>query len=199
MKKSRIETAETRKRILKVASQEFKRNGIQATRVSEIMAAAGLTHGGFYRHFESKEALLAEACEAAMGNMADNAHAAIEGGDQAFAEYLNDFLSRNVHEDCEVACTFVTMGSELARTDERTRHTLSEGFRTWIEILSRRGSDEEGAQAARADAMFKLSAMIGAVTLARIIDDPAFADEVLAQARDRLVVQAELARVQETV
>jgi TetR/AcrR family transcriptional regulator, transcriptional repressor for nem operon len=197
MKKSRVETAETRKRIVEIASQEFKRSGIQATRVSEIMAAAGLTHGGFYRHFDSKEALLAEACAMAMGHMADNAHAAIEGGDQAFTEYLNDFLSRNVHEDCEVACTFVTMGSELARTDERTRHTLSEGFRTWIEILARREGDE-GAQAARADAMFKLSAMIGAVTMARIIDDPAFADEVLAQARDRLIEQSASARLEET-
>jgi TetR/AcrR family transcriptional regulator, transcriptional repressor for nem operon len=197
MKKSRVETAETRKRIVEIASQEFKRSGIQATRVSEIMAAAGLTHGGFYRHFDSKEALLAEACAMAMEHMADNAHAAIEGGDQAFTEYLNDFLSRNVHEDCEVACTFVTMGSELARTDERTRHTLSEGFRTWIEILARREGDE-GAQAARADAMFKLSAMIGAVTMARIIDDPAFADEVLAQARDRLIEQSASARLEET-
>lgn len=186
MKKSKAETAETRKRIVKVASQEFKRTGIQATRVSEIMAAAGLTHGGFYRHFDSKEQLLAEACATAMGNLAEKARTAVKGGKGAFADYLSEFMSRAFHEDCSGSCAFVTMGSELARADDRTRNAMTEGFRTWIDILAEQ-DPEKDSKAAHADAMFKLSAMIGAVTMARIIDDPDFADDVLTEARARLV------------
>ena len=66
MKKSKAETAATRKKIVAVASQAFKSNGIHATGVAEIMAAAGMTHGGFYRHFESKEQLIAAACAASI-------------------------------------------------------------------------------------------------------------------------------------
>ncbi len=61
MKKSKLEAAETRRRIVKTAAAEFRRNGIHATGLSDVMAAAGLTHGGFYRHFDSKDQLVAEA------------------------------------------------------------------------------------------------------------------------------------------
>lgn len=186
MKKSKAETAETRRRIVEIASQEFRRSGIQATSVSEIMSAAGLTHGGFYRHFESKEHLLAEACATAMGHLAENASAAVDGGKRAFDRYLSEFLSRAFHEDCAGSCTFVTMGSELARADEQTRHVMSEGFRSWVDILTRQANKED-SKAARGEAMFKLSAMIGAVTMARIIDDGKFADQLLTETRKRLV------------
>lgn len=189
MKKSKAETAETRKRIVEIASQEFKRNGIQATSVSEIMSAAGLTHGGFYRHFESKEHLLAEACATAMGRLAENANAAVNGGKRAFDRYLSEFLSRAFHEDCAGSCAFVTMGSELARADDETRHAMSEGFRTWVDILTKQSASED-SKAARGEAMFKLSAMIGAVTMARIIDDRKFADQLLTETRKRLVGSA---------
>ena len=66
MKKSKLEAAETRRRIVKTAAAEFRRNGIHDTGLSGVMAAAGLTHGGFYRHFDSKDQLVAEACAAAM-------------------------------------------------------------------------------------------------------------------------------------
>ena len=66
MRKSRQEAAETRERIVKVAAREFNESGIQSTGLTEIMAAAGLTHGGFYKHFSSKDQLVAEAVEAAL-------------------------------------------------------------------------------------------------------------------------------------
>jgi len=63
MRKSRKEAAETRERIVKMAAREFNESGIQATGLAEIMAAAGLTHGGFYKHFSSKDQLVGEGCE----------------------------------------------------------------------------------------------------------------------------------------
>ncbi|MBV8509146.1 MAG: TetR family transcriptional regulator, partial [Xanthobacteraceae bacterium] len=68
MKRSKIEAAETRRRIVKTAAAEFRRKGINATGLNDVMAAAGLTHGGFYRHFASKDQLVAEACAAALGS-----------------------------------------------------------------------------------------------------------------------------------
>ena len=73
MKKSKLETAETRRRIVKAAAAEFRRNGIHATGLCELMAAVGLTHGGFYRHFDSKDQLVTEACAAGMEAEIDGA------------------------------------------------------------------------------------------------------------------------------
>jgi TetR/AcrR family transcriptional repressor of nem operon len=72
MRKSRQEAAETRERIVKVAAREFNESGIQSTGLTEIMAAAGLTHGGFYKHFSSKDQLVAEAIDAALERIADS-------------------------------------------------------------------------------------------------------------------------------
>src|SRR5882757_7486907 len=72
MKKSKKEAAETRQRIVKTAAAEFRRNGIDGTALADLMAAAGLTHGGFYRHFASKDQLVAEACVAGMETVVED-------------------------------------------------------------------------------------------------------------------------------
>src|ERR1700731_4181175 len=76
MRKSKDETAATRVRIVETAAREFRRNGIHATGLADVMAAAGLTHGGFYRHFQSKDQLVAEACGAGMNSIVARAEAA---------------------------------------------------------------------------------------------------------------------------
>src|SRR5262249_36398535 len=76
MRKSKLEAAETRRRIVKTAAAEFRRKGIRSTGLSDVMATAGLTHGGFYRHFASKDELVAEACAAAMQSLDETAEAA---------------------------------------------------------------------------------------------------------------------------
>lgn len=81
MKKSKAEAAQTRRRIVQTASEKFRDNGIDAIGLTELMAAAGLTHGGFYRHFESKAHLVAEACTVGMDPLiASCAAAASKGG-----------------------------------------------------------------------------------------------------------------------
>src|SRR5262245_17826649 len=88
MRKSREEAAQTRRRIVEAAAREFRKNGIVATGLNDLMRAAGLTHGGFYKHFESKDQLVAEACTAAVdaaianwGMEAHPLHERIEGAD----------------------------------------------------------------------------------------------------------------------
>ncbi|MFJ1254133.1 TetR/AcrR family transcriptional regulator [Cupriavidus sp. CuC1] len=182
MKKSKAETAETRRRIVEIAVREFRRNGIHATGVSEIMAAAGLTHGGFYRHFASKDQLVAEACAASMESLVQTAEAAAEGGTEAFLNHIRDFLSAEYRDDRLGGCPLVALGSELARADDDARRAASNGFRGLIDVISEYFDSEE----AKGGAIFTLSAMIGAVTMSRIIDDPQLSNQILEEAKKRL-------------
>src|SRR5258708_38759124 len=103
MKKSKKEAAETRQRIVKTASAEFRRNGINGTGLSDLMSAAGLTHGGFYRHFDSKDQLVAESCAAAVDSMVESLTSALSrktkrsgleagSGDYHFKEPRGEFF-----------------------------------------------------------------------------------------------------------
>jgi TetR/AcrR family transcriptional regulator, transcriptional repressor for nem operon len=188
MKKSKAETAETRKRILEVAAQAFKSKGITATGVAEIMVAAGLTHGAFYRHFASKEQLVAEACASSMDVLVESAEVAAEGGQASFLKHLEDFLSAEYRDDTLGGCPLVAMGSELVRADTQTRRAASQGFQQLIDIVAR-WTPAEDLASARAEAMFTLSAMIGAVTMSRIVDDPEVSDQILNVTRQRLTGQ----------
>lgn len=185
MKTSKVQKAATRKRILDVASQEFRKNGIHATSVAEIMSIAGLTHGGFYRHFASKEQLIAEACAVSMESIVEMAEFAMEGGEESFINHFNDFLSLEYHDDIKGGCAFVVMGSELAQADSETRRAASEGLKKWVDVIAQRelgGSSKTN----KADVLFKLSAMVGAVTMARIVDDQALSNQILNETKDRL-------------
>ena len=182
-RKSKAETALTRKRIIEVAARAFKNNGIEATGVAEVMAAAGLTHGGFYRHFESKEQLVTEACASSMELMVEAAQTAAGQGDAAFLKHLESFITKDTRTAYLCGCPLVAMGSELARSDIETRRAVSQGYRQLIDIIAGRGS---GDKAAKEDATFTLCSMIGAVTMAKIMDDPAFSEQILTIARKRL-------------
>ncbi|WP_434576507.1 TetR/AcrR family transcriptional regulator [Pseudomonas sp. Z3-6] len=185
MRKSKAETAETRKRIVNVASQVFKCNGIHAAGVSEIMAAAGLTHGGFYRHFESKEQLVAEACAVSMDELVGAAEIAVEGGDETFLKHVEDFLSAEYRDDHLGGSPLVAMGSELARASEATRRAATLGYEGLIELMAKR-CHLRGPELAKTDAIFTLSSMIGAVTMSRIVDDPELSHLILESTRTRL-------------
>lgn len=185
MRKSKVETAETRKRIIEIAARAFKNNGIHATGVSEIMAAVGMTHGGFYRHFSSKEELLAIACAKNIEQLIDSFEAAIDGGDDVFLKHLEDFLSAEYRDDRLAGCALVAMGSELVRADSETRRAASQGFEDLIVTLTKQ-MGPEGDPESRDDAIFTLTSMIGAVTMARVVDDSGLSLRILGVAKRRL-------------
>ena len=185
MKKSKAETALTRKRIIEVAVQAFKANGIQATGVAEIMQAAGLTHGAFYRHFESKEQLVCEACAASMDVLLESAEN-LGDTDASYRKQIDYILSAENRDDCVGGCPLAAMGSELVRADAETRKVVSERYLEVIEAMASRGPNA-GTKAGYADAVFALCSMIGAITMSRIIDDPVASAQILDVARKRLV------------
>lgn len=185
MKRSKAETAETRKRILEVASQAFKTNGIQGTGVAEIMAAAGLSHGGFYRHFASKEQLVAEACAVSMDFFVGSAGAAAERGRESFVKHIEHSLSAEYRDDTLGGCPLVAMGSELVRADVATRRAASQGFEDLVDVVAK-WIPVEDSSTARDDAIFTLVSMIGAVTMSRIIDNRELSDQILDITKKRL-------------
>src|SRR6516162_11140877 len=132
MRKSREETVETRKRIVRAAACKFREKGIVATGLADLMKAAGLTHGGFYKHFESKDQLVAEACAEAVKTILERlAVAASKKGGAAAA-----YLSTGHRDNPAAGCPLSAIGSELARSDEKTRAAATTCFLKLVEIMA---------------------------------------------------------------
>ena len=179
MRKSREEAAETRKRIVTAASRSFRKDGVVASGLNDLMSAAGLTHGGFYKHFESKDQLVAEACAAAMGALIQKL---TDAGPGAVAAYLSDWHRDNPGEGCPLS----SIGSELGRTDDRTRAVATDGFSKLVELIAAQFEGVPPASARRR-ALVAVSTMIGAVTMARIVTDPELSAEILWEAEKSLM------------
>jgi TetR/AcrR family transcriptional repressor of nem operon len=187
MRKSKRETAETRERIVKTAAAEFRKNGINKTGLSELMAAAGLTHGGFYRHFGSKDQLVAEACAAAVEPELESFLAALSHEDKAnvLEAIAATYLSPKHRDDPSGGCPFAALGSELARSDDHTRAVATAGFSKLVDMLAEQLGKTQ-PDAAKQRALVALSMMVGALTVSRIVNDPKLSAEILRQTKKHL-------------
>lgn len=181
MRKSREAAAETRKRIVTAAATEFRAHGIVATGLNDLMKAAGLTHGGFYKHFESKDQLVAEACAEALGALIARMVAA---GPGAVATYL----STGHRDDPGGGCPLAAIGGELARSDEPTRAAATAGFLQLVAVLAGQ-IDGAAPDAARRRALVMVSTLIGALTMARVVTDPELSAAILGEAEVRLMAE----------
>lgn len=180
MKKSKLEAAETRRRIVKTAAAEFRRNGIHATGLSEVMAAAGLTHGGFYRHFDSKDQLVAEACAEAIESAAETreASAGHSVGNDALEAIVTTYLCTDHRDNRSEGCLLCGLGSELARSDNKTRAVATAGFLKFVDLMAEQYRRTK-PKAAKTRALVAASAMIGAVMMSRIVTDPELSAAIL--------------------
>jgi TetR/AcrR family transcriptional regulator, transcriptional repressor for nem operon len=189
MRKSKADAALTRRRIVETAAAKFRRNGIHETGLAEVMAAAGLTQGGFYRHFDSKDQLVAEACAAgalAVGSAVADAAASEECGPDMLKRIVEGYLSTGHRDDRADGCSLASLGSELARANDGARACASARSQQIIGIIARQ-FPKLSAEAAKARASFVLSAMVGAVILSRIVTDAELSDLILQSAKDGLV------------
>jgi TetR/AcrR family transcriptional regulator, transcriptional repressor for nem operon len=171
--------AETRERILGSAMALFRAHGVDAVGVDAIMHHAGLTHGGFYAYFASKEALVAEAAAAALARSADKWEQIVSDADgqTALMQIVESYLDPAHVAMTERACVLTTMGADVARRSQ-VRPAITVSIRRMIGSLTNcmPGRSRERALGA-------LTSMVGAVVLARLADDPALADELLAAPR----------------
>jgi TetR/AcrR family transcriptional repressor of nem operon len=187
MKKSKVETAETHRRIVNAAAAAFRRNGIHATGLADVMAAAGLTHGGFYRHFNSKDQLVAEACAAGMQAAGDVPPGDVcrSAGKSNLEAIAANYLSAEHRDNRTEGCLLAALGSELARCDDTVRRAATDGFLKVADVLAEHYARTD-RNTAKARAMVALSAMVGAVTIARIVTDPKLSAAILRNTRKYL-------------
>lgn len=175
MKVSREQVAENRRRILAAASRLFRDRGFEAVTVAEVMHAAGLTHGGFYGYFRSKDDLIAQTVAESLS----------EGGAQVadLAAYVGAYLSSAHRDDRAGGCPVAALAPDTVRQGPQARAGMTAGLRGQIDRLAVISPGATPAEKRRA-AIGGWSAMVGALILSRMSDDPALAEEVLAATRD---------------
>jgi TetR/AcrR family transcriptional repressor of nem operon len=174
---------ETRGRILEAAAAAIRERGVAGVSVAEVMQAAGLTHGGFYAHFGSKDALVADAFAYACGQSYDKLQAAADrtpssGKLLAVADaYLTPTHARHPERGCPIS----TVGPDLVRTGGEARQSVGDVMRerlAWLESLA----TGKTKQARRAEAAGTYAAMLGAILVARALGDED-GDKYLAEVR----------------
>jgi AcrR family transcriptional regulator len=163
----------THDRIVEVAARAIRRSGYAGTGVADIMKEAGLTHGGFYAHFDSREMLLAEAADSAgaeaVSLSADIAAAAAPG--QSLLAVMQAYLSQQHLEDVENGCPVAALGSEMHRQAPEVRHAATRHIKAMIDMVARQLPDW-GTPGAHEQAMFMVTSMVGTMVMARAVDDP---------------------------
>jgi len=179
MKVSRQEAEQTRERIIEMAGKLFRERGFDGIGVAELMKAAGLTHGGFYRHFASKEDLMAQACTRVLAGSLDMAQKAAEhSGGNALSAIASAYLS-TAHRDLPgEGCVLAALGSEAGRHGTPLRSAFTQGVRAMADMLTRL-SPGKSERAKREQALAIYASMVGALVLARAVDDAALSEEVL--------------------
>jgi TetR/AcrR family transcriptional repressor of nem operon len=176
MGSSRAHKTANHELIVKTAARRIRRDGVDNLGVAELMREAGLTHGGFYRHFNSRDDLMAAAVAAALDHGAKRMNAAAElGGPAALTAIIDGYLSALHRDKPETGCAVAALPTDIARTDERARAAYSNQVRKYLDVLTQltpAGNSDE--------AQLILSALVGALTLARAVDESGLSDEILA-------------------
>ena len=186
MRKSQKEKAESRERILAEASRMLLDRGIVKTSVADVMNAASMTHGGFYKHFASKDDLVCAAIEAAFGTALQRFDKRLEtaGGEAAAKAYAEEYLSREHVANPSAGCPLPGLGSEAWRTSEGADSAFAAGTGALVDRIAQARFGSTGPDD-RAAAIRELCELVGAVVIARAVGDVDLRDEVLAAARLR--------------
>jgi len=176
---SRAEKTKTHKRIVSIASKKFREEGLAGVGIAALMKEAGLTVGGFYKHFDSRDDLVAEAVSSAFGGWKRRVDAAASGGPSlSLAKLIDDYLNAAHRDDPGTGCAFSALAPEIARSGKRTRALTTEQVRNDIQLIAGLIPARD-AHAVRSQAILTLSALVGAMSLARAVSDEALSREIL--------------------
>jgi TetR/AcrR family transcriptional repressor of nem operon len=174
----------TREKILDAAAAAFRTRGVAGAALTEVMRRVGLTHGGFYAHFKSKDELIAAALKFVnairLARFKEVAAKSPEGSQLAAA--VDIYLSSRHREHPENGCSIATLGSELVREDGKARHQMNDNVRAWLELFSQFATGANAKDRMR-QATGTFAAMIGGIILARCTEDPHESDRILADVR----------------
>ena len=176
---SRAQKTTTHKRIVAIASKRFREKGLAGFGIAEVMKEAGLTVGGFYKHFDSRDDLVAEAVSSAFGGWKRRVDDAASGGPSvSYEELIDDYLSEAHRNNPGTGCGFSALAPEIARSDKRTRALTSDQVRNDIQLIATL-LPGKSKRTARSRAILTFSALVGAMSLARAVSDKALSREIL--------------------
>lgn len=181
--------AKTRERVLREAGRELRARGRDNVSVARVMERAGLTHGGFYAHFASKDDLMAEA----VGAMFEDARARLSmlaeaDPRKALRHYIDAYLATAHRDNLERGCPLPALSADLARADPPARERFGTGVQAMCNRLA--GTLRAiGRDDPQADATAMVAQLVGAVALSRAVADPAQSEAILGDARTSLIAQ----------
>jgi TetR/AcrR family transcriptional repressor of nem operon len=191
MRYSKEHKLETHARIVKKASVRLREKGAHGVGVADLMKEAGLTHGGFYAHFDSREALVIEAFADAMDRSTERWRKLAEQTppDKRLATIVATYLAPLHRDDPGHGCAVPTLGAEIARESPRTRKAFAAKLEQMIDMLAAQ-IPELPRKAARKRAMAVIATMMGTLVLARVAGTGDFSDEILGAGRDAVLGRA---------
>jgi TetR/AcrR family transcriptional repressor of nem operon len=191
MRYSREHKLETHARIVKKASVRLREKGAHGVGVADLMKEAGLTHGGFYAHFASREALVIEAFAYAMDRSTERWRklAGETAPEKRLATIVNTYLTPAHRDDPGHGCAVPTLGAEIARESPKTRKAFAARLERMVDMLAEQ-IPELPRKAARKQAMAAIATMMGTLVLARIAGNSDFSDEILGAGREAVLERA---------
>jgi len=197
---SRADKAESHERIVRVAAARFRESGVEGVGVADLMKEAGLTHGGFYRHFASRDELVAEAVARALRDGAR----AVSAVDRALSDeskqidgtpasrkrallavVLDGYLSLAHRDGLATSCAVTTLAGDVARSNDGARAAFTRQVEIYVELLMKLIAEDK-QKARRMKALAALSTLVGAVSMARAVNDEKLSREILTTAADEL-------------
>jgi len=199
MRYSREHKLETHARIVKKASVRLREKGAHGIGVADLMKEAGLTHGGFYAHFDSREALVIEAFTHAMDRSTERWRKLAEQTppEKRLAMIVNTYLTPLHRDDPGHGCSIPALGAEIARESPKTRRAFAGRLEQMIDTLA---AQLPGVprKAARKQAMAAIATMMGTLVLARVAGNGDFSDELLGAGRDAVLDRAKSAKAKKS-
>ena len=179
MGRSQLEKQKTHERIVTLAARRLREEGLEGIGVADLMKEAGLTVGGFYKHFASRDELVAEAVDLAIGSWRrQQEERGIDPASVSLGQYVDTYLSERHRDHCGEGCAYAALTADLARSSDTVRAVATEGLRRNFNSMTARMPEPETAEARR-KAIIASCLMTGALGLARVADDEALSAEIL--------------------
>jgi TetR/AcrR family transcriptional repressor of nem operon len=184
MRVSRVQAAENRETVINTASRLFREHGFDGIGLKDLMKGAGLTQGAFYKQFESKEDLAAQASARALESSYHRWSTAADANpNDPLGAVMAFYLSLDHRDGRMGGCPIVALGSDAARQSSEVKASFEAGIKAQLELIARLIGETDGATP-KSTAI--LSTMVGAVTLARIVNDSELAQSILDAATDQV-------------
>ena len=189
MRLTKGQAEQNRQLIVETASRMFRLHGMENVAVADIMKEAGFTHGGFYNHFKSKDALAAEAIASAFDGVASNLSEKLPSEKhphESLSSFIEQYLSPTHRDTKSGGCPAPALSGDAARNGKTVQTAFVKGIETYLDTIAAQiGGDE---QEAREQAIALFSGLVGAMMLSRAVkkSDPALSDELLSSTRKML-------------